>query len=219
MQGDPEITKDHIPENHLISTAKHYVGYSTPIAGINIAPVEVGPRDFRDLHLYPFEKAVREANVYSIMPAYNEVNGIPVHASEYLLRDILRKEFGFKGYVFADYGAVARLHYSQKLSANKAEAAMLALKAGVDQEGSNYAFSELVNLAKSDKEIEALIDEAVRNILAVKFRAGLFDKPYAAPKNISDLVHSKESIKLAREIAEESIILLKNQDNLLPLNL
>ena len=91
MQGDPEITKGYLPENHLISTAKHYVGYCTPIAGVNIAPVEVGPRDFRDLHLYPFEKAVRVANVYSIMPAYNEVNGIPVHASEYLLRDVLRK--------------------------------------------------------------------------------------------------------------------------------
>ena len=219
MQGDPEITKDYIPDKHLIGTAKHFVGYCTPIAGINIAPVEVGPRDFRDLHLYPFEKAVREANVYSIMPAYNEVNGIPVHASEYLLRDILRKEFGFKGYVFADYGAVARLHHSHKLTANKAETAILALKAGVDQEGSNYAYSELFNLAKSDMEVEALVDEAVRNILAVKFRAGLFDKPYIAPKNISDLVHSKESIKLAREIAEESIVLLKNQNNLLPLNL
>ncbi len=219
MQGDPEITKDYIPDSHLIGTAKHYVGYCTPIAGINIAPVDVGPRDFRDLHLYPFEKAIREANVYSIMPAYNEVNGIPVHASKYLLRDILRKEFGFKGYVFADYGAVSMLQNTHKLTANKAETAILALKAGVDQEGSNYAYSELVNLAKNDKGVEALVDEAVKNILTVKFRAGLFDKPFVATKNISDLVHSKESIKLAREIAEESIVLLKNLDNLLPLNL
>ncbi len=219
MQGDPKITINEIPENHLIATAKHYVGYCTPTAGINIAPVEVGPRDFRDLHLYPFEKAVREANVYSIMPAYNEVNGIPVHASETLLRDILRKEFGFKGYVFADYGAVAMIQNRHKLTANRAETAMLALRAGVDQEGSNYAYSELVNLSKNDKEIAALVDEAVRNILTVKFRAGLFDKPYVAPKNLSGLVHTEESILLAREIAEESIILLKNQDDLLPLNL
>lgn len=219
MQGDPEITKDYIPDNHLIGTAKHYVGYCTPTAGINIAPVEVGPRDFRDLHLYPFEKAVREANVYSIMPAYNEVNGIPVHANENLLRDILRKEYGFKGYVFADYGAVSMLQNTHKLTANKAETAILALKAGVDQEGSNYAYSELINLAKSDKEIAALVDEAVRNILTVKFRAGLFDKPYVAPKKVSRLVHSGESVKLARKIAEESIVLLKNQDDLLPLNL
>jgi beta-glucosidase len=219
MQGDPEITKKYIPEHHLIGTAKHFVGYSTPIAGVNISPVEVGPRDFRDLHLYPFEKAVREANVYSIMPSYNEVNGIPVHANEYLLRDILRKEFGFKGYVFADYGAVNMLQNTHMITANKTETAVVALKAGVDQEGSDYAYSELISLSKSDKEIAALVDEAVRNILTVKFRAGLFDRPYVAPQKVSDLVHTQESVKLAREIAEESVVLLKNQDNLLPLQL
>lgn len=219
LQGDPEITKDSIPSGHLIATAKHYVAYCTPSAGINIAPVEVGPRDLRDLHLYPFEKAIREANVYSVMPAYNEVNGIPVHANEYLLRDILRKEYGFKGYVFADYGAVGMLLREHKLTDNKAEAATLALRAGVDQEGSVYAYSELIHLAKNDSEIAALVDESVRNILTVKFRAGLFDKPYFAPKNVSELVHTKESIKLACEIAEESIVLLKNQDHLLPLKL
>ena len=219
LQGDPEITKGYIPEGHLIGTAKHYVAYCTPTAGINIAPVEVGPRDLRSLHLYPFEKAVREANVYSIMPAYNEVNGIPVHASEYLLRDILRKEYGFKGYVFSDYGAVEMLQNTHKITAGKSETALLALRAGVDQEGSDYAYSELISLAKSDEEILALVDEAVKNILTVKFRAGLFDKPYFAPDKVSDLVHTKESAKLAREVAEESIVLLKNQDNILPLNL
>ena len=111
------------------------------------------------------------------------------------------------------------LQNTSQITASKAETAILALKAGVDQEGSDYAYSELINLAKSDKEILALVDEAVKNILTVKFRAGLFDKPYFAPKKLSDLVHTKESIKLAREIAEESVVLLKNQDNLLPLNL
>lgn len=219
MQGDPEITNKHIPDKHLISTAKHYVAYSVPSAGINKAPVEVGPRDFRDLHLYPFEKAVKEANVYSVMPAYNEVNGIPIHANKRLLRDILRQEFGFKGYVFADYSALEMMHAIHKITASKAETAILALKAGIDQEGSNYAYSELVNLAKNDKDIEVLIDEAVRNILTVKFRAGLFDKPYKVPEDIAKLVHSEASVKLAREVAEESIILLKNQDNLLPLKI
>ena len=219
LQGDPEITKDRIPEDKIISTAKHYVGYSTPIAGVNIAPVEVGPRDLRDLHLYPFEKAVKEANVYSIMPAYNEVNGIPVHANEILLKDILRKEYGFKGYVFADYGAVSMIQTRHKLTVDKAETAVIALKAGVDQEGSNYAYSELINLAKQDREIAALVDEAVTNMLTVKFKAGLFDQPYIAPRNISEMVNTEESRKLSREIAEESIILLKNENDLLPLNL
>jgi beta-glucosidase len=219
MQGDPVITRKYLPANHLISTAKHYVGYCTPSAGINIAPVEVGPRDFRNLHLYPFEKAVREANVLSVMPSYNEVNGIPVHSSEYLLRDILRKEFGFKGYVFADYGAVSMLQNTHKITSDKAETAVVALRAGVDQEGSDYAYSSLINIAKNDKEIAALVDESVKNILTVKFMAGLFDKPYIASKKVSGLIHTRESVKLAREIAEESIVLLKNQDNLLPLNI
>jgi len=219
LQGDPKITRKYIPEGHIMGTAKHCVAYCTPTAGINIAPVEVGPRDLRSLHLYPFEKAVREANVYCIMPAYNEVNGIPVHANEYLLRDVLRKEYGFKGYVFADYGAVGMLQREHKLTDNKVATATLALKAGVDQEGSDFAYSELINLAKNDKEIAALVDESVRNILTVKFRAGLFDKPYFAPKNLAKLVHTKESIQLACEIAEESIVLLKNQDHLLPLKL
>lgn len=219
MQGDPGITIDRIPENHIMSTAKHYVGYSTPIAGINIGPVQVGPRDFRDLHLYPFEKAVKEANVYSIMPSYNEVDGIPVHANETLLRDILRKEFGFKGYVFADYGAVSMLQNRHKLTSGKAETAVVALKAGVDQEGSNYAYSELVTMAKEDKKIASLVDESVKNILTIKFKAGLFDQPYRVPKSLSKLVHTEKSVRLARQVAEESIILLKNQDHLLPLDI
>lgn len=219
MQGDPEVTRDHLPEHHLISTAKHYVGYCTPVAGVNIAPVEVGPRDFRDLHLYPFEKAVKEANVYSIMPAYNEVNGIPVHASPYLLRDVLREEFGFQGYVFADYGAVSMIEKSHFTTETRAETALAALKAGVDQEGSNYAYSALIDLAKQDETIMAMVDEAAGNILSVKFRAGLFDNPYKAPRKVSKLVHGKASVQLAREIAEESIVLLKNQENLLPLDI
>ena len=219
MQGAPEITKERIPENKIMSTAKHYVAYSTPVAGVNIAPVEVGPRDLRDLHLYPFEKAIKEANVYSVMPAYNEVNGIPVHADETLLRDILRKEYGFTGYVFADYGAVSMLQTRHHITENKAETAIVALKAGVDQEGSNYAYSELIELAKQDKDIAALVDEAVTNMLTVKFKAGLFDQPYKASANISGMVNTEESRKLTREIAEESIILLKNENNLLPLNL
>jgi beta-glucosidase len=219
MQGDPIITRERIPKNHIMSTAKHYVGYSTPIAGINIAPIQVGPRDFRDLHLYPFEKAVKEANVYSVMPSYSEVNGIPVHANKTLLKDILRTEFGFDGYVFADYGAVGMLHYKHKITSSKAETAIVALEAGVDQEGGNYAYSELITLAKEDKEVETLVNEAVKNILTVKFKAGLFDEPYKVPKNLSELIHTEKSVKLARQVAEESIILLKNQNNLLPLNI
>ncbi len=220
MQGDPSTTKKQLSDNKLICTAKHFVAYSTPIAGINLGPNNVGPRDLRNLHLYPFKKAIQEANIYSIMPAYNEVNGIPMHANEHLMKDVLRKEYGFKGYVFADYGAISMLNYFHKVTHNNAETAIRAIKAGIDLEApSMSAFSELSILVETEKIDILLIDEAVRSILTIKFKAGLFDKPYTSPTKVSELIHTSESISLAREIAEESIILLKNKDNLLPLDI
>ncbi len=219
MQGDPEITEKHIPEGKLMCTAKHFTAYSTPIAGINLAPVEVGERDLRSLHLYPFEKVIKEANIYSVMPGYNEVNGIPLHSNTYLMKDILRDTYNFKGYVFSDYEAIWMLEHFHKVTASKAETAIAALKAGIDLEAPNdYAYSELYDLVQNKKLDVALIDNAVKNILTVKFKAGLFDRPYKAPEKVSSQIHTKESISLALEIAEESIILLKNENDLLPLD-
>ncbi|PIE99760.1 MAG: glycosyl hydrolase [Maribacter sp.] len=218
MQGDPKVTKNHIPDNKLMCTAKHFVAYSTPVAGINLGPNNVGPRDLRNLHLYPFKKVIQEANIYSVMPAYNEVNGIPLHSNEYLMKDILRKELGFKGYVFSDYEAIWMLEHFHKVTHDKKETAIGALQAGIDLEAPKpYAFSELAELIKKGKIDVSLIDQAVTNILTAKFKAGLFDKPYTAPKKVSAKVHSQEAKNLAREVAEESIILLKNQNNILPL--
>jgi beta-glucosidase len=220
MQGDPSTTNEQLSDNKLICTAKHFVAYSTPIAGINLGPNNVGPRDLRDLHLYPFKKAIQEANIYAVMPAYNEVNGIPMHANEHLMKNVLRNEYGFNGYVFADYGAISMLNYFHKVTQNKTETALKAITAGIDLEApSMSAFSELFNLVETGKIDISLINDAVRNILTTKFKAGLFDKPYTAPNKVSELIHTSESITLAREIAEESIILLKNQDHLLPLDI
>ena len=214
MQGNPSITKDSIPDNKLICTAKHFVAYSTPIAGINLGPNNVGPRDLRSLHVYPFKKVIKDANIYSVMPAYNEVNGIPMHANEYLMKDILRKELGFKGYVFSDYGGIEMLLEFHKTAHDKMEAAVQAINSGVDLEApASYGYSKLHDAVTTGKVDVKSIDNAVKNILTAKFRAGLFDKPYRAPKSVSKLIHTKESVDLAREVAEESIILLKNQDN------
>ncbi|KAA5821861.1 glycosyl hydrolase [Algibacter amylolyticus] len=219
MQGDPEVTKTHIPDGKLMCTAKHYVAYSTPIAGINLGPNNIGPRELRDLHLYPFQKVIQEANIYSLMPAYNEVNGIPMHSNTYLMKDVLRNELGFTGYVFSDYEAVAMLNYFHKITEDAAATAISAIEAGVDLEApKTFAYSELANLVKTGQVDIKLIDQAVSNILTVKFKTGLFDKPYKAPKKVSDLIHTEEAVNLAREIAEESIILLKNENSLLPLN-
>lgn len=219
MQGEPELTRTHIPDGKLMCTAKHYVAYSTPYAGINLGPNNLGPRELRDLHLYPFKKVIQEANIYSLMPAYNEVNGIPMHSNKYLMKDVLRDELGFKGYVFSDYEAIAMLNYFHKVTEDAATTAISALEAGVDLEApKSFGYSELSNLVKTGKVDVALIDQAVRNILTAKFKAGLFDKPYKAPKKVSKLIHNEEAVNLALEIAEESIILLKNDNNLLPLN-
>ncbi|RPD91762.1 glycosyl hydrolase [Aureibaculum marinum] len=219
MQGEPNITKDKIPDGKLMCTAKHYVAYSNPIAGINLGPNNLGPRDLRDLHLYPFKKVIQEANIYAVMPAYNEVNGIPLHSNTYLMKDILRDELGFKGYVFSDYEAIAMLNYFHKITKDASTTAIAALNAGIDLEApSSFAYSQLPELVKTGKVDIALIDNAVRNILTAKFKAGLFDKPYKAPKKVSELIHTEASKNLAREIAEESIILLKNENNQLPLD-
>jgi len=154
------------------------------------------------------------------MPSYNEVDGIPLHANRYLIRDVLRKEYGFEGYVFSDYGAVAMLEHFHKVSENKAETALLSLNAGVDLEAPQpYAYEELQKLVEKGRIGIERIDEAVRHILTVKFKAGLFDKPYKASKEITELVHTEEAVLLTREIAEEGVILLKNENNLLPLDL
>lgn len=219
MQGDPVITQEHIPDGKLICTAKHYVAYSTPVAGINLGPNNVGPRDLRSLHLYPFKKSIQEANIYAVMPAYNEVNGIPMHANIFLMKDVLRDEFGFEGYVFSDYIGIWMLEHFHKTAGDKSEAALQAMQAGIDLEApQTYAYSELVELINAGRLDISLIDEAVRNILTVKFKAGLFDKAYHVPGTVSSLIHTEESMSLARIVAEESIILLKNEDNLLPLD-
>lgn len=217
MQGAPEQTKNGIPAGKLMCTAKHFAGYSVPWAGINLAPASLGERELRTLHLTPFEMVVKDANVYSVMPSYNEVDGIPAHANDFLLNQVLRKEWGFEGYVFSDYGSVSHLYNFHHIAKDKQEAARQAVSAGVDLEAARpHIYPVLVELVKEGKLSEELIDKAVRRILTVKFKAGLFEKAYAEPKNVSKIIHTPEHISLAQQIAEESIVLLKNENDLLP---
>ena len=219
MQGEPEVTRNGIPAGKIMCTAKHFAGYSVPWAGINLAPASLGERELRTLHLTPFEMVVKDANVYSVMPSYNEVDGVPAHANDFLLNKILREEWNFDGYVFSDYGSVSHLYNFHHIAKDRPEAAMRAVKAGVDLEAARPdVYPHLVQLVKDGKISEELIDQAVRRILRVKFKAGLFEKPYANPANIKKLVHTEKHIALAKEIAEESIILLKNENDLLPLD-
>ena len=219
MQGEPEQTRKGLESGKLACTAKHFVAYSVPEAGINIAPTYVGERNLRELHFVPFKSVVEEANIYSLMPGYHEVDGIPVHGNRWLLTDVLRNEWKFSGYVFSDYGAIGMMDGFHYTTANKGESAIQALQAGVDLEAPDrYAFGEIERLVEEGKIDEAVVDTAVARILRVKFKMGLFDRPYKKAKKLSERVHKQSSINLAQKIAEESIVLLKNDNSLLPLN-
>ena len=220
MQGKAEDTRTRgIAQGKLICTAKHFAGYSVPQGGINLGPASLGEREMRTLHLYPFEVVVKEGNVYAVMPSYNEVDGIPAHVNRWLLTQVLREEWKFPGYVFTDYGSLGHLYSFHKVARNAEEAAPMALRAGVDLEAARPdVYKRLVELVHNGTIEEAQIDEAVRRILRVKFKAGLFEKPYADPKKIKKIVHRPEHVRLAREVAEESVILLKNENQVLPLD-
>ena len=216
MQGEgPAIDREH-----LICTAKHYAAHGSPEAGVNLAPVEGGPRLLRSVYLPPFQAAVREAGVLSVMPAYSEYDGIPASASRLLLTRVLREEWGFRGYTFSDYGAVQMLHTFHRTAQTPAEAGKQALEAGMDLEApEDYGYGDrLLQLVTAGRVPVDLIDRAVARILHVKFLAGLFENPYADVDKAAQAVNSVAHRRLAREIAQESIILLKNEGGLLPLD-
>ncbi len=219
MQGEPQPGWQALPEGRVMCTAKHFAAYSFPLAGINLGPTPMGERDLRTYFLPPFETAVRQAGISSIMPSYSEIDGIPAHASEFLLRQVLRREWGFQGYVFSDYGGISFMQGFHHTAADAEETAVAAIQAGVDLEASRPdIYTRLPELVRQGRVSEELVDSAVRCILRAKFRARVFEKPLADASRVSQLVHTPQHIDLARRVAEESVILLQNQGSLLPLD-
>lgn len=202
----------------VVATAKHFAAHGFPEGGRNLAPVHLGPRELREVFLFPFEMAVKVAGVKSIMNAYHDVDGVPCAASKKLLTDILRGEWGFDGIVVSDYGAIDMLRTVHHVAADKTEAAIKALIAGIDVElpGVNCYGEPLLRAVREGFISEAVIDEAVRRVLRVKEMLGLFDNPYVDPEKAPAVFDTPEQRALALEIARKSIVLLKN-DGLLPL--
>lgn len=220
MQGDPKQMFSGFAWDKVLCTGKHFAAYSKPIAGINLAPAEIGERELRTMFLPPFKQAVQEANIAAIMPSYNEIDGIPAHSNAFLLKDILRKEWGFKGYIFSDYGGLSQLYDFHKVAKTKEDAAILGMNAGVDLEAAvPDIYAKLTGLVKSGKIKESQIDSAVARILRIKFKAGLFEKPLPDTAQLKNRLHTDEHIRLSQQIAEESVILLKNEKGLLPLDI
>ncbi len=203
----------------IIATAKHFSGHGWPEGGRNCAPLHTGPREFREVLSFPFEAAVRVAKVQSIMNAYHDIDGIPCAASRELLTDLLRGEWGFDGIVVSDYVAVHMLFNVHRVAVDEKDAACQALYAGIDIELPDlHCYAKLVDAVREGLISEAIVDEAVRRVLIVKERLGLFDNsPFVDPDAAPSIFDAPEHRQLARLIAQKSIVLLKNEENLLPL--
>jgi beta-glucosidase len=203
----------------VVATGKHFVGYGLPDGGMNWAPAHLGRRELREMLLMPFEAAVKEAHLASIMNAYHELDGVPCGASRELLTQILREEWGFQGLVVSDYFAVRMLADYHQVAEGKAQAAAMALEAGIDLElpsGDCY-LQPLRQALESGLLAEALVDQAVARVLRLKFALGLFEDPYVDARQAAALFDTPEQRALARQVAARSLVLLKNDGGLLPL--
>ncbi|GAB3160719.1 glycoside hydrolase family 3 N-terminal domain-containing protein [Microbispora hainanensis] len=200
----------------VIATAKHFVGYGASEGGLNWAPAHLPPRLLREVYLHPFEAAVREAGLQSVMAGYHELDGIPCHGNGELLGDVLRGEWGFEGTVVSDYFAVDDLHSYHHFAGDKRQAAVLALTAGVDVElPATDAYGAALTQALDQGEAgEAELDQAVSRVLRHKFELGLFENPYVDEAAVT--VDAAPHREVALEIARRSLVLLKN-DAMLPL--
>ena len=216
LQGEGQS----IDADHVLATLKHFAVHSQPEGGTNVGPAPYSERVIRESFFVPFEAAIHEANARTVMPSYNELDGIPNHSNKWLLRGILRKEWGFDGLVVSDYFAIDEMITRHHIAADCASAAKYAIEAGVDIElpfGRCYA--ELPALVRSGQVPESLVNEAAARVLRAKFELGLFDHPYVDPKRAEQVSNTPENQQLALRAAHEAITLLKNQNNLLPLDL
>ncbi len=217
LQGRSQL----IDGEHLLACAKHFTGHGQPEGGINMAPADLSERVIREMHCYPFEVAVKEGNVRSVMASYNEIDGVPSHTSRWLLTDILRGEWGFDGFVISDYDGISRMVTRQFVSPNPVDAGRRAISAGVDFELPSTRFNDCFQYlemgVQSGELKECVIDQAVSRVLRSKFMLGLFENPYAAsPEQTARVMQSPAHRALALEAAEKGIVLLKNERRTLP---
>ena len=220
FQGDAGF-KD---KRRVIATLKHFAAHGQPESGINCAPAELSPRTLREVILPSFRAAITRAGAISVMPSYNEVDGLPSHANRWLLRDVLRGEWGFAGFAVSDYYAIWELGYRPDthghfVATDKKEACALAVRAGVNIElPEPDCYRHLVELVKEGTLQEAQLDDLVAPMLYWKFRLGLFDDPYVDPAEAERIVGCEEHRQLALQAARETIVLLRNEGGLLPLD-
>ncbi len=204
------------PNTDVVACVKHFVGYGAAEAGRDYNTTEISERTLREVYLPPFKAAI-DAGAGSVMSAFNDLDGVPASADPFTLKTILRKEWSFKGIVRGDFGAVAEL-IDHGIACDSAEAALKAVTAGVDMDVAGPYHDKLVELVKEGKVPVKAINDAVRRILRTKFEIGLFEHPYVDPEKAKTGLMLSGYKKVAREAARESIVLLKNEGDVLPLS-
>jgi beta-glucosidase len=203
--------------NHTIATLKHLAAYGVSTGGQNGGSNVVGERELRSVYLHPFKAAI-DAGANSVMTGYNSIDGIPCTANSRLINGILRDEWGFEGFVISDLFSIEGLHGTHNVAESDTEAAIQALAAGVDVDLRGDAFHTLIESVRDGRISEKLLDRAVARVLKLKFEMGLFENPYIDETTVAAKVGSQDNIAVARQVAAESITLLENRNNTLPLS-
>jgi beta-glucosidase len=213
FQGDASF-KDR---KRVVATIKHFAAHGEPESGTNCAPVNVSMRVLRDVFLPAFKAAVVEGGALSVMPSYNEIDGVPSHANKWLIEGVLRGEWGFRGFVVSDYFAIRQMNeqpgfFGHHVASDRKQAAALAVRAGVDIELPDPdCYPCLADLVREGTIPESLIDDRVRPLLRAKFQLGLFDDPYVDPAEAERVVRDPSHRELAYQAATRTITLLKNE--------
>jgi beta-glucosidase len=216
-QGD-SLASDHT----VVAEPKHFAGHGSPESGLNTSPVHIGERELRTIMLKSFEPAFREGHAMSVMAAYHEIDGVPVAADATLFEGILRKEWGFRGFVLSDLGAIRRLQEDHHTAATPQQAITQAISAGVDMQFYDFDHSTFQNAIiagfKDGTLSEEDLNAAVCSVLRVKFALGLFDHPFTDPSLSTHTKRNREHLAYSLTSARQSITLLKNENHTLPLS-
>lgn len=213
LQGD----YTGLSKTNIGAVTKHFASYAQVAGGKNFASVEISPRTLIDEIFPPFKAAVQRAHTLGIMVSHADINGVASHANSWLLNDVLRKQWGFEGYTVSDANDIARLHSFMKVAETPEAAVEMALKAGMDVDlYSDEAYALLPEMVKKDPGLEKYIDRSVRHVLRTKFILGLFENPYTSVEDAKKITRDADAVKLANKADLESIILLKNDNNVLP---
>lgn len=203
----------------VLATVKHFAAYGAPQAGRDYNTVDMSERTFLDIYLPPYKAAI-DAGAMSVMTSFNELDGVPATGSKYLMTDLLRDQLGFKGFVVTDYTSINEMvHHG--VAADDPEAGLLAIKAGVDMDMQGEVYFKYLKKQVEDGLVdEKLIDQSVRRVLKVKFMLGLFDDPYryCNPESEKRYVYAPEHLEAALDVAKKSMVLLKNDNQVLPLS-